>query len=163
MSEEDLSALVTSIDENDIEIIPSNGYEINDELDFMPDHFTTDNRNIDTSDETIPPTIPNNLTREDSEEFEDETLIERLYGLTEMFPNWLHRLFQNSYQYSKYIGPFMKKSIWFCSSSFLVLILPILVQLEFSQVVDMEAAQTRQILLGPSAQIASNIGGIGLN
>ena len=78
-------------------------------------------------------------------EFEDETLIERLYGLTEMFPNWFIRFCQNSYQYSKYVGQFLRKSIWFCSSSFIVLILPILVQLEFSQVTEMQAAQTRQV------------------
>jgi len=40
MTEEDLSALVTSIDENDIIIIPSNGSENNDQLDFVPDHFS---------------------------------------------------------------------------------------------------------------------------
>jgi hypothetical protein len=62
-----------------------------------------------------------------------------------MFPNWLQILFQNSYQYSKYFGQFMKKSIWFCSSSFIVLILPILIQLEFSQVAEMQIAQTRQV------------------
>jgi hypothetical protein len=54
-------------------------------------------------------------------------------------------LFQNSYQYSKYVGQFIKKSIWFCSSSFIILILPILVQLEFSQVAEMQIAQTRQV------------------
>lgn len=58
-----------------------------------------------------------------------------------MFPNWLHRLFQNS----NYFGPFIKKSFWFCSTSFIVLILPILVQHEFSQVVEIQAAQTRQV------------------
>lgn len=78
-------------------------------------------------------------------EFEDETLIERLYGLTEMFPNWFIGFCQNSYQYSKYVGQFLRKSIWFCSSSFIVLILPILVQLEFSQVTEIQAAQTRQV------------------
>lgn len=79
------------------------------------------------------------------QEFEDETLIERLYGLTEMFPNWFIRFCQTSFQYSKYFGQFLKKSIWFCSSSFVILILPILVQFEFSQVTEMQAAQTRQV------------------
>lgn len=79
------------------------------------------------------------------QELEDETLVERLYGLTEMFPNWFIRFCQNSFQYSKYFGQFLKKSIWFCSSSFVILILPILVQFEFSQVTEMQAAQTRQV------------------
>jgi len=64
-----------------------------------------------------------------------------------MFPNWFHTLFQKSYRYSKYFGQFMKKSIWFCSSSFLVLFLPILIQLEYSQVTEMQTAQTRQVNL----------------
>jgi hypothetical protein len=64
-----------------------------------------------------------------------------------MFPNWFQTLFQKSYRYSKYFGQFMKNSIWFCSSSFLVLVLPILVQLEFSQVAEMQTAQTRQVNL----------------
>ncbi|CAF2353916.1 unnamed protein product [Rotaria sp. Silwood2] len=155
MTEEDISALVTSIDENDIEIIPSNDSEINDQLDFISEHFSIDNINLNPPIVSIQPIQINN---EDSEEFEDETLIERLYGLTEMFPNWLHTLFQNSYNYSKHFGQLMKKTIWFCSSSFIILLLPILLQLEFSQVTEMEAAQARQILLGPSAQIGSSFG-----
>ncbi|CAF0756587.1 unnamed protein product [Adineta ricciae] len=158
MTEEDLSALVTSIDENDIEIISSNGADFTDQLHFMHDHFAPTSRQMEAS---LAPTISmiNTTTgssqHEDLEEFEDETFMERIYGLTEMFPDWLHRFAHKSYQYSKYAGAFMKKSIWFCSSSFLVLILPILVQMEFSQVADMQAAQTREILLGPSAQIGS--------
>jgi len=64
MSEENLSALVTSIDENDIEIIPSNGSEINDELDFVPDEFVIENRNVNPN---IVPIQTTRLMREDSE------------------------------------------------------------------------------------------------
>jgi len=64
MTEEDLSALVTSIDENDIEIIPSNGSDISDQLDFVPDHFSIDNRNVNP---IIIPTQTTRLIREDSE------------------------------------------------------------------------------------------------
>jgi len=63
MSEEDLSALVTSIDENDIEIIPSN-----EPMDFIPDYFAMDNRNVHTPSVPIPTINPTaRLTREDSE------------------------------------------------------------------------------------------------
>ena len=64
MTEEDLSALVTSIDENDIIIIPSNGSDINDQLDFATDHFTINERRVD------PPIVPiqtRRLSREISE------------------------------------------------------------------------------------------------
>jgi hypothetical protein len=63
MTDEDLFSLVTSIDENDIEIIPSN-----EQMDFIPDYFAMDNRNIHTPSvpiQTINPTA--RLTREDSE------------------------------------------------------------------------------------------------
>ncbi len=64
MTEEDLSTLVTSIDENDIEIISSNGWEQNDPSDVVIDYFAIDDRNVS------PPIVPNpttRLIREDSE------------------------------------------------------------------------------------------------
>ena len=58
-----------------------------------------------------------------------------------MFPDWLQNIFRNS----SHIGQFVKKSIWFCTSSLLVLILPILVQLEITQVNELQTAQTREV------------------
>ena len=58
-AEEDLSALVTSIDENDIIVIPSNYDENIDEIDFVPEHFSAS-----------PPVVSSqtrSLIREDSE------------------------------------------------------------------------------------------------
>ena len=71
--------------------------------------------------------------------------MERVYALKEMFPDCLQTLFQNFYYYSNYLGQIMKKSIWFCTSSMIVLLLPILFTLEFSQFNEMEAAQTREV------------------
>jgi hypothetical protein len=52
MTDEDLSMLVTSIDENDIEIIPSSDSERNELLTFLSDHFAP-------NDEVInPPVVP---------------------------------------------------------------------------------------------------------
>jgi hypothetical protein len=64
MNEENLSALVTSIDENDIEIIPSNGSEISDQSDFVLDQFVIENRNVNPN---IVPIQTTRLIREDSE------------------------------------------------------------------------------------------------
>ncbi len=66
MSEEDLSALVTSIDENDIEILTTNGSDVNDQLDFLSDHFSIDNRNLN-SPIVVPIQTTTRLIREDSE------------------------------------------------------------------------------------------------
>jgi hypothetical protein len=63
MTDEDVFSLVTSIDENDIEIIPSN-----EQLDFIPDYFAMNNRNPHTPSVPIQPINPTaRLTREDSE------------------------------------------------------------------------------------------------
>jgi hypothetical protein len=64
MTEEDLFGLVKSIDENDIEIITSNDSETNDQLEFLLDHFSIDNRNVN------PPFVPIQTTRLTREDFE---------------------------------------------------------------------------------------------
>ena len=66
MTDEDLSALVTSIDENDIIIIPSNGSETNDQLDFVPDHFAIDQQSVHVNP-SLPPSQTRSLIRQDSE------------------------------------------------------------------------------------------------
>ena len=168
MNDEDLLRLVTSIDENDIEIIGSNSSETGDQLEFIPDHFAI--RTGTTipvampSEPPTPPSVPVKVDREDPEvssditrvpfhdpssssvkEFEDETFVERLYGLTEMFPDWFISLSRRSFHYSQHAGHWMRRALWFCSSSLLVLVVPILVQLEVSQVAEMQADQTRQV------------------
>ena len=67
MTEEDLSALVTSIDENDIEIIPSNGSDINEQLDFVNDYFVINDRNVMPPPPPIVPIQTPRLIREDPE------------------------------------------------------------------------------------------------
>jgi len=64
MTEEDLFGLVKSIDENDIEIITSNDSETNDQLEFLLDHFSIDNKNVN------PPFVPIQTTRLIRENFE---------------------------------------------------------------------------------------------
>jgi len=64
MTEEDLFGLVKSIDENDIEIITSNDSETNDQLEFLLDHFSIDNKNVN------PPCVPIQTTRLIRENFE---------------------------------------------------------------------------------------------
>ncbi|CAF1547374.1 unnamed protein product [Didymodactylos carnosus] len=167
MSDLDFTSLTTSrTDENDIEIIQSNG---SDQMEFISDHFG------EVSDDIIEPIPPSSIIAErsstvsvpvirtstvdteDLEDVEDETIVERLYGLTEMFPEWLRNfsghLFHYSFSYSTRFAKIFKGAAWFLGSSFVVLVLPILVELELSQVAEYQAAQTRQILLGPSATV----------
>ena len=58
MTDEDLARLVMSIDENDIEIIPSNGSESDDQLDFLPNHFALPQEQIPPTVVDHPPTVP---------------------------------------------------------------------------------------------------------
>lgn len=68
MTDEDVTALVTSIDENDIEIISSDGSEIDHDLDFINEHFSVDERNVNRVNFPIPSINSTvRLTREDSE------------------------------------------------------------------------------------------------
>lgn len=64
MNEEDLSALVTSIDENDIEIIHSNGSEMGDQLEFLPEYFSSGHNNFS------PPLVSIQVPRLDHEDSE---------------------------------------------------------------------------------------------
>lgn len=71
MTDEELSRLVMSIDENDIEIIPSNGSELDESLDFLPDHFAVRNQEIPPTVVNNPPAMPSpirtSITRSDSQ------------------------------------------------------------------------------------------------
>ena len=62
-----------------------------------------------------------------------------------MFPDWFIALGRGSFHYSKQAGHWMKRALWFCSSSLLVLVIPILVQLEMSQTAEMQADHTREV------------------
>lgn len=66
MSEEDLSAMVTSIDENDIIVIPSNDFENDENMDFVPDHFAIDHQSVHVTP-PIPPTQTRSFIRQDPE------------------------------------------------------------------------------------------------
>ena len=76
MTEEDISILVTSIDENGIEIIPSNDSEIDDQLTFVPDHFSIHNRSVNPPVASIQPVHPTiRLNRQESEVIQENTNI----------------------------------------------------------------------------------------
>jgi hypothetical protein len=62
MTDEELSRLVMSIDDNDIEIIPSNGSELGESLDFLPDHFAIRSQVIPPSAIDNPPTMPSPIS-----------------------------------------------------------------------------------------------------
>ena len=88
-------------------------------------------------------------------EFEDETLAERLWGLTEMFPepvrNATGYVFETTTSATKTLFSWSKSGLWVAASSFTILLLPIILEQERSSLEEAHAMQSRELLLGPSA------------
>ncbi|BHF79346.1 Mitochondrial import receptor subunit TOM22 [Sparganum proliferum] len=102
----------------------------------------------------------NDLDAIDDSDFEDETLVERLIGLTEMFPE----SFRNGVCTSvsavltgiKGTYSLSRGLLWFIASTSTVCFLPLLLELERVQVEEQEAVEQRTMMLGPTA-----VGGAG--
>nr|XP_027204356.1 mitochondrial import receptor subunit TOM22 homolog [Dermatophagoides pteronyssinus] len=92
---------------------------------------------------------------DDDEEFEDETIVERLIGLTEMFPepvrDFTWKFSTSSYSFGKAFYEFSRSAVWIISTTAIILSAPVLIESEKSQLEEMNRQQQRQILLGPSA------------
>ncbi|KAH9512976.1 Mitochondrial import receptor subunit TOM22 [Bulinus truncatus] len=100
---------------------------------------------------------------EDEEELdEDESLSERLIGLTEMFPETVRK----SCQCACYLVSAMTKNsfyllrsaLWIASSSAVILVLPVIFESERAQQYEEQLQQQRQILLGPNAAVSGSGG-----
>ncbi|XP_071797383.1 mitochondrial import receptor subunit TOM22 homolog [Asterias amurensis] len=89
------------------------------------------------------------------EEFEDETLAERLWALTEMFPpsvcNGVSMLTSASLKGIQVSYNFSRSALWIGTTTFMVLILPVIFETEMAQMEQAQLQKQRQILLGPSA------------
>ncbi|XP_060794913.1 mitochondrial import receptor subunit TOM22 homolog [Neoarius graeffei] len=94
----------------------------------------------------------------------DETLAERLWGLTEMFPDTLRSAAEVSAQCSlsvaKKVYSFSRTALWIGATSFMILVLPVVFETERLQLEQQQLQQQRQILLGPNAGISGVIPGM---
>jgi len=105
----------------------------------------------------------NETNDDDSDELlEDETIVERLQALKEMFPERVQSFFGKLNDFAcettKVAMKKAKIATWWCASSFTILIFPILVQKELLQIAEQISREHRSILLGPQATISG--GGI---
>ncbi|KFM72699.1 Mitochondrial import receptor subunit TOM22-like protein, partial [Stegodyphus mimosarum] len=111
------------------------------------------------SREDSPTTKNSNMSnmKEDDDDI-DETLMERLWGLTEMFPeslrNFTSSAVSKSVSGAKSFYSFSRSLMWIFFSSSAVLVAPVLFEVERMQLEDMQRQQQRQILLGPSAAVS---------
>uniref|UniRef100_A0A0B7ASR3 Mitochondrial import receptor subunit TOM22 homolog n=1 Tax=Arion vulgaris TaxID=1028688 RepID=A0A0B7ASR3_9EUPU len=101
---------------------------------------------------------------DDEDEFnEDESISERLIGLTEMFPETVRKV-------CSYTGSFLgtatktgiwlvRNALWIASSSAVILVMPVVFESERAQQQEEHLQQQRQILLGPNAAVSGSSSG----
>ncbi|CAH0554976.1 unnamed protein product [Brassicogethes aeneus] len=108
------------------------------------------------------PTKPSRREIEDSEEDEpDETLVERLWGLTEMFPDSVRNLTSTvAFQTKcgvKSAYNFSRNAFWVVFSSSIILFAPVIFEVERAQMEEMQRSQQKQMLLGPNSAISGGV------
>ena len=96
--------------------------------------------------------VEENDDEEDDDDI-DETLVERLVGLTEMFPDFVRcgtvGLVNGSVSLSKWSYSMSRTVSWIVFSSAALLFMPVMIETERLQIQDQQKAQKSQILLGP--------------
>jgi len=88
----------------------------------------------------------------------DETLTERLIGLTEMFPDFVRNgsvnLVKGSWSLTQSCYSLGRAAAWVVFSSATILFMPVMIESERLQLQDQQKAQKNQILLGPGAAVS---------
>ncbi|CAL8309792.1 unnamed protein product [Boreogadus saida] len=107
-------------------------------------------------------TRPHDDEIEDDEDEEfDETLMERLWGLTEMFPDTVRNVADASAHCSvslvKQLYSFSRSALWVGTTSFMILVLPVVFETERLQLEQQQLQQQRQILLGPNTGMSGGM------
>ncbi|XP_025836370.1 mitochondrial import receptor subunit TOM22 homolog [Agrilus planipennis] len=88
----------------------------------------------------------------------DETLSERLLGLSEMFPepfrNTTHTALVSTKSTVKSLFNFSRNVIWIVVTSSLILFAPVIIEVERLQMEEAQRSQHKQMLLGPNTAIS---------
>ncbi|RCN26562.1 hypothetical protein ANCCAN_27711 [Ancylostoma caninum] len=87
----------------------------------------------------------------------EETLLERLEGLTEMVPQCLRKAVTNGASWSawgvKSLWYITRQAVWIGATTSLIMFMPYIIEKERSDLEKTQVAQQRQMLLGPSAAV----------
>ncbi|KAK6727341.1 hypothetical protein RB195_005187 [Necator americanus] len=87
----------------------------------------------------------------------EETLFERLEGLTEMVPASLRKAITSGASWSawgvKSLWYVTRQAVWIGATTSLIMFLPYIIEKERSDLEKTQVAQQRQMLLGPSAAL----------
>ncbi len=96
----------------------------------------------------------------DDSDYEDETVLERIQGLAEMFPDSVRNgscaLASGSVGALKWLYSTSRTVSWVVFSSSAILFMPIMIETERMGIEEMQKQQQRQILLGPGAAVSGN-------
>ncbi|XP_061197204.1 mitochondrial import receptor subunit TOM22 homolog [Saccostrea echinata] len=102
--------------------------------------------------------LTNAIEDDDDDEELDETLVERLIGLTEMFPesvrNVVCKAGSLSWRATQWGFSFSKSALWVAMSAGTILVLPVMFENERAQMLDQQKQQEKQILLGPHSAMS---------
>ncbi|XP_018874053.1 protein chibby homolog 1 isoform X2 [Gorilla gorilla gorilla] len=106
---------------------------------------------------------PEEELEEDDDEELDETLSERLWGLTEMFPERVRSAAGATFDLSLFVAQkmyrFSRAALWIGTTSFMILVLPVVFETEKLQMEQQQQLQQRQILLGPNTGLSGGMPG----
>ncbi|KAL0838673.1 hypothetical protein ABMA28_016745 [Loxostege sticticalis] len=88
----------------------------------------------------------------------DETLSERLWGLTEMFPecvrNGTYTATTKTWSGVKSLYGLSRSVMWVVASSSVILFAPVIFEVERAQVEEMQKSQQKQVLLGTNTALS---------
>lgn len=95
---------------------------------------------------------------DDIDDEEDETVSERLWGLTEMFPDGVRKttgtLSCAAGKAFKSLYGFSRMALWLFFSSSVLLFAPVIIEVERAQMEEVQRSQQKQVLLGPGSAIS---------
>ncbi|XP_058834347.1 mitochondrial import receptor subunit TOM22 homolog [Topomyia yanbarensis] len=101
---------------------------------------------------------------DDYDDEPDETLAERLWGLTEMFPQGVRTVGGTVSDLSvasiKALYKFTCNASWIFFTSSMILFAPVVFEVERAQMEEMQKTQQKQVLLGPGSAVGAGAGGM---
>lgn len=111
---------------------------------------------------TVATTSGSNRAEENYDDEPDETVSERLWGLTEMFPEPLRdftgALVCLTTKGVKGLYRFSCNASWIFFTSSVILFAPVIFETERAQMEEMQKTQQKQVLLGPGSAMAAVAG-----
>uniref|UniRef100_A0A8C5JYK7 Mitochondrial import receptor subunit TOM22 homolog n=1 Tax=Jaculus jaculus TaxID=51337 RepID=A0A8C5JYK7_JACJA len=99
--------------------------------------------------------------QEPDEDDDDQT--ERLWGLTDMFPERVRSAARATFDLSLFVAQtmyrFSRAALWIGTTSFMILVLPVVFETEKLQLEQLQQLQQRQILPGPNTGLSGGVPG----